>query len=268
MIVLRYVWQAVVAVVYGALGIAAAFLPRRHWSAFDRRIPVTEMALPSAMATFGVAGLFGIPGFFRYVERRTDLVVDSILIATGWMARPEQEMLSTSGAQMVWISGYLAPFTYALLTPTGLITFYLALSGYFRIATWYVEQPQGDLLLTLVDSAAAKRRRVAAAEHTRAEREALEGPQVPDRLITGRTAGIPDAELVVVSSRRKPGWEAGVFVITSETWYRVGQPVERVLPGGLRTLYPLTEIRDLEARRKSVEYELPPLSGHTERTSS
>jgi hypothetical protein len=33
------------------------------------------------------------------------------------------------------------------------------------------------------------------------------------------------------------------------------------LRGGLRTLYPLTEIRDLEVVRKSVEYVLPPLSG-------
>lgn len=269
MIVVRYLWRAVVAIIEGALGIAAATLPQRHWSALDRRIPVTGMALPSAIATFGVAALLGIPGYFRYAERRTDLVIDSLLVATGWRASAGQELLSETGAQMVWVSGYLAPFTYALLTPTGLFALYLTLSGYFRLAAWYVEQPQGDLLVTFVDSAVVKRRRAAALERSRAERESLEGPEVPDRLITGRAAGIPDAELVVVSSRRKPGWEAGVFVITPDTWYRLGQPVERTVHAGLRTLYPLTEIHDLEARRKSVQYELPPLSGaHTERTSS
>lgn len=269
MIVIRYLWRAVVAIVAWTLGIAAGVLPRRHWPALDRRIPVSEMALPSAIATFGVAALFGIPGFFRYVERRTDIIVEGVLVATGWMAPPEQPVLAEGAAQMVWISGYLAPFTYALLTPTGLVTFYLALSGYFRLAAWYVDQPQGDFLLTLLDSAVARRRRAAGIDRSRADREALEGPETPDRLITGRAAGIPEAELVVVSSRRKPGWEAGVFVITPDAWYRLGQPVERILPGGLRTLYPLSEIHDLEVRRKSVEYELPPLSGaHRERTSS
>ena len=75
-------------------------------------------------------------------------------------------------------------------------------------------------------------------------------------------------ELVVVASRQKPGWERGVFVITPDAWYRLGEPIDREMPAGLRTLYPLTELRDLEVRRKSVEYTLPPLTGspsHAER---
>jgi hypothetical protein len=32
------------------------------------------------------------------------------------------------------------------------------------------------------------------------------------------------------------------------------------MPVGLRTLYPLSEIRDLEAMRRRVDYELPPVS--------
>ncbi len=47
-----------------------------------------------------------------------------------------------------------------------------------------------------------------------------------------------------------------MFVMTSDKWYRLGTPVERQMPGGLRTLYPLTELRDNEALRKGVRYEL------------
>lgn len=116
-------------------------------------------------------------------------------------------------------------------------------------------------MLTLVDSIISTLRRKAAARRDVRAREALEGPEVPDRLVTGRAAGLPDADFVVVASRRKPGWERGVFVITPDLWYRLGAPTERRLHAGLRTLYPLTEIRDLEVVRKSVEYALPPLSG-------
>lgn len=59
----------------------------------------------------------------------------------------------------------------------------------------------------------------------------------------------------------QPGWDSGAFVITRDKWYRLGGPVERQTPGGLRTLYPLTELRDHEALRRGVPYELPPVSG-------
>ena len=69
------------------------------------------------------------------------------------------------------------------------------------------------------------------------------------------------APYVVVASRRKPGWEAGAFIITSDTWYRLSAPSERQTPGGLRTLYRLTELRDHEVLRRGVRYALPALSG-------
>jgi len=262
MSLLRYFGGALLTALQVAVACAAGLLPRRHWPDLDRRLPVTRAAALSALATFGVAALIGIPGFFRYVETRTDLIVENLLVSTGWLTPTGAgNHLSTEGAQMVWVSEYLAPFTYALLTPTGLLAFYLTITGYFRFAAWYVEAPQGDPLLTFVDSFVHRRRQAAAAQRAKEAREALEGPEVPDRLVTGHAAGLPGAELVVVSSRRKPGWDAGVFVITPDTWYRLGTPVERMLPGGLRTLYPLNELRDLEVRRKSVEYVLPPLSG-------
>jgi|TARA_B100001964_G_C14173528_1_gene572682 hypothetical protein len=51
-----------------------------------------------------------------------------------------------------------------------------------------------------------------------------------------------------------------VLVITSRQWYRIGRPWDMPLPVGLRTAYPLTEMREGEVLRKEVEYELPALS--------
>jgi hypothetical protein len=60
-----------------------------------------------------------------------------------------------------------------------------------------------------------------------------------------------------VTSRRKEGWARGVAVFTSSACDRIGDPVERMVTGRLRTLYPLTEHKDFEAVRKSVRYDLP-----------
>jgi hypothetical protein len=92
---------------------------------------------------------------------------------------------------------------------------------------------------------------------TRAAREAVEGPEVADRIVTASAAGIPDCDFVVVSSRRKPDWERGLAVFTDDGCYRLGEPVEQTIAGRLRTLYPLTAHDDLEVIRRSVRYDLP-----------
>jgi hypothetical protein len=66
-------------------------------------------------------------------------------------------------------------------------------------------------------------------------------------------------DFVVVSVRRKPGWTKGTWVITPDGWYVLGEPFDRPMPNGLRTVYPLTLQNTLEAVRKSVQYELPPM---------
>jgi hypothetical protein len=69
--------------------------------------------------------------------------------------------------------------------------------------------------------------------------------------------GCPDADLVIVASRRKEGWDTGTVVLTGSGSYRVGTIVERTIGGHLRTLYPLSEHNDLEVFRRTVRYELP-----------
>src|SRR5204863_9854241 len=88
-------------------------------------------------------------------------------------------------------------------------------------------------------------------------REDLEGPEIPDRVVTSAKAGIPGCDFVIVSSRAKPGWGRDVVVYTQDACYRIGEPVERTVQGRLRTLYPLTEHTDLEAVRRSVHYDMP-----------
>lgn len=140
---------------------------------------------------------------------------------------------------------------------TGILESYLLISGALRLAQFAIGDSRGDPMLELLDRvrlrARARRLEVRAA----LAREALEGPEVPDRVVSGAGAGLPDAEWVVVSSRRKPEWTTGTVVMTSEKWYRLQEPVERQLPGGLRTLYPMSEVSALEAVRRSVRYEFP-----------
>jgi hypothetical protein len=75
----------------------------------------------------------------------------------------------------------------------------------------------------------------------------------------GEWAGLPQAELVVIASRRKKDWKAGVVVITPDKAYRLGEPFDETTPDGLRTIYPLTSLEPGELIRRSVHYELPPL---------
>ena len=83
---------------------------------------------------------------------------------------------------------------------------------------------------------------------------------MPDVLLTGSAAGLSGCSLVVVASRRKPGWTRGAFVVTAQRRFRIGDPLDCRTPNGLRRLYPLTEATDLEVMRRWVRYELPPLT--------
>ncbi len=151
----------------------------------------------------------------------------------------------------------LSIFTFLLLTPKGWLTLYLLGTGGLRMAAVWFDDPIGDPVLTIVDSKMLGRLERQRAERERRTREELEGPEIPDRVVSSAQAGIPGCELVIVASRAKPGWSRGVVVYTADTCYRIGDPVERTIAGRLRTLYPLTEHTDLEAVRRSVHYDLP-----------
>ena len=193
----------------------------------------------------------GIPGFLEHAAANVSFVNQAVV--------DEAMRDPNAGYSRGMVQGFagLSIFTFLLLTPAGWVTLYLVGSGAVRAGGSWFDDPVGDPILTGADrllSARRDRRRDGDERRTRAR---LEGPETPDRVVSADKAAIPGCDIVIVSSRRKPGWERGVVVYTATTCYRIGDPVERTIAGNLRTLYPLTEHTDFEAVRKSVHYDMP-----------
>lgn len=238
-----------VAIAVGAM--AASLLPARYWPRLPASFGMTVAAFASGLATFFAGAAVGIPGFLEHAHATTSLGLDAELhrVFTSGDAGYRQGMVQGFAG--------LSIFTFLLLTPKGWLTLYLMIGGALRAAAAWFDDPFGDPLLTGLDAVVWRGRTRGRARAERRRREALEGPEVPDRIVSSSAAGIPGCDLVVVSSRRKPGWERGVAVITQDACYRIGEPVEQHVAGRLRTLYPLSEHKDLEAIRRSVQYDLP-----------
>lgn len=223
----------------------ATLLPFRLWERLPGSFPLHSAAFASGLVTFFLGAAIGIPGFFEHM-----LATVSLANATTLKYDYFSRGLSSGFAG-------LSIFTFLLLTPKGWLTMYLLGTGGVRMAGVWFDDPIGDPVLSFVDGKVLKRLDRWRAERERQEREELEGPEIPDRVVSSEKAGIPGCHFVIVTARRKPGWARDVVVYTADTCYRIGDPVEQVIFGNLRTLYPLTEHTDLEAVRKSVNYELP-----------
>jgi hypothetical protein len=234
-----------------------SLLPRRLWPRLPPAFSMTSAAFASGLATCSLGAAVGVPGFLEHAHATSSLAIDAQLQRA--FSNPD------AGYSQGLSQGFagLAIFTFLLLTPAGWATLYLTISGGLRMGAAWFDDPFGDPLLTGVDAVVrrgvARRRRHAA----RSAREAREGPEVADRIVSSAAAGVAGCDFVIVASRRKPGWERGVVVVTSDGCYRLGEPVEQTVAGRLRTLYPLAAHDDLEAIRRSVRYELPPPPGRS-----
>ncbi|MCU0242634.1 MAG: hypothetical protein MUF51_09470 [Vicinamibacteria bacterium] len=248
----RKLSDAILIVAMHLLAIPLACAPRRYWKALDEHLPVARMVLISSLLTVMLGFGLGLQGFLRHGQELASAHNTATLdLAYRSDGRPGQV---TSAAPVAF--NMLAFFSFLLLTPQGWLSGYLVLSGLTRGLTIAVFEPEGDPLLTLGDHV-LRNRLGRAREHSAArEREAREGPEQPDLLVKGETLGL-ECDLVVVASRRKPGWDKGVFVVAETGRYRIAEPIDREFPQGLRALYPLTEARDLEAMRRWVPYQLP-----------
>ena len=239
----------------------AAVLPRRWWPPMETHLPVRQAATMSGIATFVLAIAIGLPAFLDSAQANASDAVDMMLAATGWRTSRGAGPASVAAAQASWLSGFSSVFLFAFFTPTGILATYLVFTGGLRAISPAFDDARGDPLLTTIDALALRwrgrrdRRRATEARHR------LEGEEVADRVMNGPAAGIPGAEIVVVTSRRKPDWVEGAFVITQEKWYRIGPPVERHTPNGLRTLYPLNVVGEMEVLRKGIRYDLPVVPG-------
>jgi len=210
-------------------------MPRRLWDNWD--LPIANMAVASALATFFAGAALGIAGYFEYM---------AVVLAQRPFTAPPLMLAVFLG--------------YVFATPRGLFALYLVATGFIRFTSAYIDEPLGDPLLTGVDSVIARvtsARRARAVSHAR---QRLERADEPDRRYHGAWADLPDVTWVVVSARRKPGWTVGTWVITNDGWFTLGEPFDRPTPNGLRTVYPLTlQTTTLDVLRKGVSYELPPL---------
>jgi hypothetical protein len=221
------------------------------WRALPQWVLVERAAFVSGLLTVLAGAAIGIPGFLEHAGANISFVNETIV--------REAQRTPTVDYNRGMVMGFsgLSIFTFLFLTPTGLLTMYLLVTGTVRAAGAWFDDPVGDPILTGVDVALAGGHARHREDRMRRERAALEGPEVPDRVVSPAAAGLPGCDLVIVASRVKPGWEPGATVFTTEAAYRIGQPVEKTIAGRLRTLYPLSEHKDFEAIRKSVHYDLP-----------
>jgi hypothetical protein len=238
--------------------LVAAVLPARLWPRLPASVQMRSAAFVSGIVTLMAGTAVGIPGFLAHAGANTSLA-NTAMVA-------EASRNPDGGYNRGFVQGFagLSIFTFLLLTPAGWLTLYLVGSGGVRAGAAWFDDPVGDPILTAVDAALVGAGRRLRATRERAMRDAREGPAIPDRIVSAAAAGIPGCDLVIVASRRKEGWEAGVAVYTQAACYRIGAPVEQTIAGRLRTLYPLTMHADFEAIRRSVTSDLPPeRSGHT-----
>src|SRR5262245_7043909 len=234
--------------------VLGGFLPRALWPRLEEFfIPVYQASIVSAAIQIVAGFALGVPSFLVYAWRVANENNDLMLAAARQRPIGEGDVTSAMGVA----GSMFSPFTFVLFTPAGVVSTYLALAGLVRLVSAIVEEPFGDPILTGLHHLATRLRDRRAAAVTAARRAALEGIEVPDRVLQGPAAGVPAAEHVVVSARRKPGWEEGVLVVTDAGWFRIGRIFEEYHEGGLRTLYPLLRSPELEVMRRAVRYDLP-----------
>jgi hypothetical protein len=249
-------WNFFRDIVGGALAVLVALLPRRVWPRFPA-LPVRKAAAPSAILTIVLAAIVGLGGFLAFSERISRETATLILKAGEAQLQGKVPNDPAVSVAPIGIAA-LTPFAF-LFTPIGMLAAYMALSGLVRAATCVVDDAIGDPILSGIDALVQRVSGNARQARRRRERERAEGAEAPDRLYPADWARLPDADFVVVASRRKPDWDKGTFVITSDKWYVIGEPFDMQLPDGLRTIYPLKEHTTRDVMRRGVNYELPPL---------
>jgi hypothetical protein len=240
-----------------ALGVLAAMLPARWWPWLDVYVPATGAAIPAGILTVLLSMAIGIPGFLSFLDESASAHNAAAVEVFDRGAATDNEGTVLRQAPMMMTALALPIFLFT--TPLGLVTLYLSLSGLLRSAAALVESGFGDPILTGIDKLVVGTRQRRRARAIRIHRESLEGPEMPDRIMSAGQLDIPDADFVIVATRRKPDWDKGTIVQTGDgTSFRVGEIQDRTIAGRLRTLYPLTEHKDLEVFRRVVHYELPP----------
>lgn len=232
------------------VGVFRCFLPVRYWDDMRRG------AIPSIIITLAGGTIVGLKGLLAHMvgPAREAARIALEVGATGGVKgldQTDQLVATMTGSPLI------AALAFFLFTPTGWLADYLFLSAIFRGVTLAVDNPWGDPLLTAIDHVVRDRRAEHRARQEAEAREAAEGPVVPDQVLECRKFAGNEADFVVVSSRRKEGWTRATTVVANGVRLRLGDPLEKMLEGKLRTCYPLKVIRDIQVDRRVVRYRWP-----------
>jgi len=238
-------------------GVVIATLPRRVWNRWEGRVPVRASALPAALVPLLLAFAIGIPAFLAFAADMGSSV-GSAMIEVAEQANQGRKS-ATAGPYASWGMIFALP-AFLFATPLGWACLYLGGSGLARLLCWAADDPRGDFLISATDAIVRGRLGAARVRRAQDERHQEEGAMVADVLVTGRAMGVPEAIYAVIASRVKPDWAPGVFVLTQNERFKIGEPFDRRIADGLRVVYPLLEAPAVEATRRRVSYTLPPLS--------
>jgi len=231
----------------GALLVCAA--PRRIWDRIDPRFPLRRAAVAGGLLTLAAGFFFGFDQYLKFGGALADA-------NNAWMLK---RAAADPGAPIAVYGLSVVTLFIFLLTPAGLLSAYLVVSGGARAISAVVDDPRGDPLISFAHWVATTARTSNRDDRQRLARERLEGRDAPDVLRTGEWADLHGVDYVVLSARRKPEWNPGAIVMTNSDWYKLGVPFDMQTPAGLRTAYPLTKMETVEVVRRGIRYELPPL---------
>jgi DNA-binding response OmpR family regulator len=175
-----------------ALALPAALLPHRLWHRLPGWVPVEPAAFVAGILTLLAGVAVGIPGFLEHATATSSLAIDSQLT--------EAARNANAGYSQGLSQGFagLSIFTFLLLTPKGWLTTYLIGTGGLRTGAAWFDDPFGDPILTGIDHLIGASRNRAQARSGHRTREALEGPEIPDRAVTSAKAAIPGCDLMRV----------------------------------------------------------------------
>jgi hypothetical protein len=219
-------------------------------------VPVTSSAAVAGLVTLLAGAAIGLPGYLHHLGVNASAVNRVVIDAAASGKHPELD--NEGSLRRVGSSfGSLSLVTFFFFTTTGWITMYLTLSGLVRAVAGHLDDPRGDFVLSGVDALVHGIVQRTRQQHSARTREALEGPEVPDRAVAGVDIGMPGCDIVVIASRVKPDWDRGTAVLTQDGEFRVKVVEERTVDGRLRTLYGLDVHRDQEVFRRMVRYTLP-----------
>lgn len=210
----------------------------------------------AAVATLFAGIVIGGLGFIKFLREAASANNTLMLTIASRQASGTMGGAEISGAAPVALT-MLAPLAFVIATPLGWLSAYLVVTGLVRSLASVVRDPVGDPLLAAARALVVRRRDRRRVANEVAAYAALAGPDVADLIAEGERYGLADADLVVVASRPKPEWTPGTVLECGDRWLRVGPAVERTLPMGLRTLYPLVEAPGTEVFRRVLRYDLP-----------